>query len=81
MLNYDIEFYTDNKFESKYESKLITKVGTFGDGVVGLELIFQLEVLYLKDFITRLLERILTIQTHLKIQLILMFQIILRLKY
>ena len=35
MLNYDIEFYTDNKFESKYESKLITKVGTFGDGVVG----------------------------------------------
>ena len=27
MLNYDIEFYTDNKFESKYESKLITKSG------------------------------------------------------
>ena len=31
LIDYDINFYTDNKFESRYESSSIKKIGTFGD--------------------------------------------------
>ena len=52
--DFDINFYTDERFNSRYESKLIKREGTIGDGDPNTQIVFDITNDLLNEFYYRI---------------------------